>query len=410
MLRSRVVSRMAPSGLCFLCFLLGTLGLVAASVSTAAAATWTVNTLNNNNADNCVAPNACNLRNAIISAAASGDLIDMTSLSGVIRLNSALPKIDKSLTITGPGPDLLAVDANGGNRRVFNIDASTGPVFISGLAITGGALSSGDGGGILNKTTLHLSNSIIHGNSAKDGGGIFNSTSGHLFLVNCSVYENSSVGAGGAGGAGGGIRNKGVLNANVLDVHHNIAGDAGGGISNTGGLSLCNGAIRDNNAAASGGGMENGTDGSVLLEDCSVYGNSLTSGGPGGGIDSIGDLTLHHCTISGNSTLDGVGGGLRTGGTASSRKTTTMTNCTVSGNTAAGANNSGGGIRIGANVDTRITFCTIAYNHSTVAGGGVSVGAGGTVTVGSTIISENTRGTSNAASDVKGTLPRAATT
>ncbi|MBA3483532.1 MAG: hypothetical protein H0T51_17130, partial [Pirellulales bacterium] len=87
--------------------------------------------------------------------------------------------IRDELTISGPGAELLTIDASGNDptpatnnadgSRVFNIDDADSTTFreveIAGLALTGGDVSFG-GGGILNRENLTLADSVITGNAA----------------------------------------------------------------------------------------------------------------------------------------------------------------------------------------------------------------------------------------------------
>ena len=105
-----------------------------------------------------------------------GDTIDF-SVTGTITLSSGELLVNDSITISGPGADILAVDANHASR-VFHI-ASGKTVTISGLTITNGAVTgsfpAGAGGGIFNDhSTLTINNSTLSGNSASwSGGGIY---------------------------------------------------------------------------------------------------------------------------------------------------------------------------------------------------------------------------------------------
>src|SRR5205823_1531925 len=110
-----------------------------------------------------------------------GDTIDF-SVTGTITLSSGELLVNDSITISGPGADILAVDANHASR-VFHI-ASGKTVTISGLTITNGAVTgsfpAGAGGGIFNdgrnsgSAALTVSNSTLSGNSATSVGGINN--------------------------------------------------------------------------------------------------------------------------------------------------------------------------------------------------------------------------------------------
>jgi len=77
------------------------------------------------------------LRNAL-AIANDGDTIDFdSSLNGqAITLTSGQLVVDKSVTISGPGANLLAVDGNA-NGHVFSINSGE-TVIISGLTIRNG--------------------------------------------------------------------------------------------------------------------------------------------------------------------------------------------------------------------------------------------------------------------------------
>jgi hypothetical protein len=121
------------------------------------------------------------LRQALADAV-DGDTINFnSSLNGqTITLTSGELLVDKSVTISGPGANTLAVDANHASR-VFDIASGT-DVTISGLTISNGSapLPSYYGGGIYNDhATLTVSNCTVSGNSTPtdsfgNGGGIFN--------------------------------------------------------------------------------------------------------------------------------------------------------------------------------------------------------------------------------------------
>src|SRR5207253_7138206 len=72
------------------------------------------------------------LRQAL-ALANDGDTIDATGISGVITLTSGELLVSNSVTIKGPGADLLAVDGNAAGT-VFQV-VSMGPVTISDLTI-----------------------------------------------------------------------------------------------------------------------------------------------------------------------------------------------------------------------------------------------------------------------------------
>src|SRR5947207_7224602 len=114
------------------------------------------------------------LRQALADAN-DGDTINF-AVTGTIGLTSGELLVDKSITVSGPGAENLAVNGNI-QSRVFHI-ASGQTVTISGMTITNG----------------HVSDS---------GGGIYNDHA-VLILNDCTISDNSAT-----GNLGGGINNDG---------------------------------------------------------------------------------------------------------------------------------------------------------------------------------------------------------
>jgi len=181
------------------------------------------------------------LRYEIAHAGNKATIVFAPSLDGqTITLTSGELDITTGLTIQGPGAGQLTI-SGGHNSRVFDVNASA-PVALSGLTISNGtAFPSntavpfwGDGGGILNLSTLSLSACIVTGNSASSaapskGGGIYNA--GLLVLSGCTV-SNNAASADIATAFGGGIYNVGHLSVTNCTVTGNTASTAGGGIYN----------------------------------------------------------------------------------------------------------------------------------------------------------------------------------
>ena len=129
-----------------------------------------------------------------------------------------------------------------------------------------------------------------------------------------------------------------------------------------------------------GGGIRN--DGSLTLTRCTVAGNETDS--RGGGIANRGTLVIDSSTISGNASGAGQGGGIYSEGGS-----VTITNSTISGNEAdsGGVNDVGGGIF--ASGSLTLDSVTITDNFSE-AGSGIYVDtANGDLTIGNTILSDN---------------------
>jgi hypothetical protein len=279
------------------------------------------------------------LRQAILDTPSGGTVDFQAGLSGTITLTSAELAINKDLTITGSGADVITVSGNGA-LRVFDIGAAF-TVEISGLTIAQGQVSGSTGatgGGINNAGNLTLILCTVSANTATGtglgfarGGGIENF--GTLTITDSTVSGNS---ASGHTAFGGGIDNGGTAMIIGSTVNANSASafghaNAGGGISNEGTLTMTNSILSDNRVNDNGGGIYN--TGTSTLTGCTLSGNQGFVGN-GGGIYNQGTMTLTDSTLSGNATSSGPGGGIY------NFSALTFTDCTVSGNSA----HSGGGI------------------------------------------------------------------
>ena len=243
------------------------------------------------------------------------------SVTGTITLLTALPDLLSSMSLNGPGANLLTISGNSANR-VFSVSVpSPGTVTLAGLTLSNGQ-SSGNGGGILKAGTgsLNITGSKITGNSAAFGGGIFSNSPGPINIIN-STLSNNTTAASGFGGAifnafsggtvsilnstvmnnsavqgfGGGIANTGAGVVNVLNstLHNNAAtgSGSGGGIFNQGGgpVNLTN-ATFSGNSAGRGGALVNSSTGTVIFANSTVANNSATTSG--GGIDNAGTVRV----------------------------------------------------------------------------------------------------------------------
>lgn len=218
----------------------------------APAATITVNTLvdENNTGTNCSLREAITAANSNAafggcSAGSGADIINIT-VTGTIQLTGILPLIGDSLTINGPGANLLSVRRDtGGNYGIFDVNGGI-TVFMQGLTVTNG-LGTNSPGGILNFGTLTITNCTIAGNQ-------------------------------GTSNFGGGISNFGSLNMIGSTISGNTSGDGAGLFNQDGAAILTNTTISGNIASNFAGGIENlgdgGTATSVTLINCTVTGNT----------------------------------------------------------------------------------------------------------------------------------------
>src|SRR6478672_7925026 len=188
------------------------------------------------------------LRQALADAN-DGDTIDFDpSLKGqTISLTSAELVINRSITISGRGPNLLAVSRaqNAPAFRIFDLMPGRS-VMIQGLTISNGlAPKFGCGGGILHQGSL-------------------------LSLINCTVSGNSTDGTGG----GICVAANATLTIDSSTLSGNYAGDYGGSIANSGTLIINNSTLSDNRGEFTAGAILNGFNGDASL----TLSNSTLSG------------------------------------------------------------------------------------------------------------------------------------
>src|SRR5882757_5860418 len=155
------------------------------------------------------------LRQALADAN-DGDVIDFDSaLNGqTITLTTGELAINRNITVSGLGPDLLEVSALDTQFvRVFHVMPER-TVMIENLTISNGGVR---GGGLYNDhATLTISNCIVRDNEGDLGGGIHNDGANGkaaLTIVNSSFRTNLST-----GGSGGGIYNDGSNGNATLEI------------------------------------------------------------------------------------------------------------------------------------------------------------------------------------------------
>lgn len=244
--------------------------------------TWMVTTITDSLS---ATANDGSLRGEILQADTTGDTIKFApSLNGqTIKLAGSEILLDKSLTITGPGANLLTISGDNASRVLEITYGNT--VSISGLTIAHGLVpSSQAGGGIFNDGTLLVSSSTFNNNSASYGGGLLNQGTA---TVTCSTFND------------------------------NLAADRGGGIFNVSGSGTTL-VVRDctftrNTAAQAGGAVFNDTLGVLTIADSTISGNSAKNPFSGGGGVYIGyyagfsvPATISGSIIAGNNASDDI--------------------------------------------------------------------------------------------------------
>jgi predicted outer membrane repeat protein len=297
------------------------------------AATFTVTNTNNTGAGS--------LRQAVLdsNAAAGSDTIVFDASFNVprtITLATSIsinPATGDSLTITGPGADLLTISGNS-TFTLFILESGDTASF-SGVTLTLGGFN----GAIQSVGILTVTNSVFDSNT---GGAIENSVSTHSLTVSNSVFNSNTSGNGGA-------------------------------INSNGTLSVTNCAFTNNTATSSsatglGGGAiyHNGT--TATITNSTFNGNAETGGSGGGGAISnrSGTMTIADSTFTNNTAVDG-------GGAISNRSLMTIDNSIITGNSTAGsnANSNGGGISNTGSSDITINNSYISGNSAIVDGGGI---------------------------------------
>ncbi|MEI7727135.1 MAG: choice-of-anchor Q domain-containing protein [Bacteroidota bacterium] len=270
---------------------------------------------------------AGSLRQALIGLCTGGTIsfdasVFTSATPRTITLASGIT-LDKSLTLDGPGADVLAI--SGGNTvRPFTINSGI-TVVIQDVTIRQGRWIVG--GGISNDGTLTIKNSTLTQNiGTSAGGGISNSASGNLTLQDSILSGNTAQDLGGAienygtlkvqnstlsgnsvgAGSGGALDNSGDLTVQNSILSGNTAQVWGGAIYNTGTLTMLNSTLSENTADRGGGIFIQNS--SPTLTNLTINNNSAVNFG--GGLYIYGSPTLTNLTIIGNSATENGGGGI----------------------------------------------------------------------------------------------------
>ena len=192
-------------------------------------ATFTVDSLADDNGAGTTLREAIVLANAAVGA---DDILFAPALNGTIPLTMGQLQITDDVTITGPGANLLTIDAQQ-TSRVFDITNAVANVTFAGLTITRGKTAAfGEGGGIrsFHTGTLTLTNSTVSGNTTDTGfgGGIYALT-GAVVVANSTINGNSTTGS---SLSGGGIF---TFSSNLALTNSTVSGNSTTGTNSTGG-------------------------------------------------------------------------------------------------------------------------------------------------------------------------------
>lgn len=347
-------------------------GLLARSAGPAAAepdATFTVTNANDDGPGS--------LRQALIDAnltTTADTIVFASSLSGqTITLSSGRMNIDESVSIIGPGPQSLTINANGYDQ-IFDIysDSKTLNVTISGLTLTGASTTLG-GGAISNwDENLTVDNVVLTANNAAYGAAIYHEgPDGELTIKNSVITDNiADIG-------GGGIAVNIAADLLIQDsvITGNEADSEGGGVSlsmeyagHTAVIERC--VISDNTVVdpdfGTGGGVYIFQIASpVTLRQSTLSGNQAEFGGGVYLLDNYGSLEIQNATLSGN-TATAKGGGIFIAYNHANGGEINIEHTTIVGNRANDVNDSGGGVYTMGN-DAPTDDPPTVINHSIIA-------------------------------------------
>lgn len=272
--------------------------------------------------------------------------------------------LTKDVTISGAGASTTIIDGNQLDR-VFDIPAGV-RVTLKQLTVRNGRVASSlVGGGIANRGTLLVANSVVTANAAvQSGGGIYNLGG---MTIQASIISSNTVSDASGEGVGGGIYNGGELTVrdSTITANSTAAYGRGGGIFNISALRLVDSVIAENSSLGQGGGVTN-FGGTLLIQRSTISGNQAPVAG---GIENISSsLTVTDSTISGNTASTGSAGGiLNYSHLGLANSPVTIINSTISGNIAA----EGGAGIMNQGQTVTLRNSTISGNAAGRTGGGI---------------------------------------
>jgi hypothetical protein len=275
-----------------------------------------VNTLRDSSGDD----DQTSLRQAIAIADADGGNQTITfdpSLTAngpaTITLDGTGLSLDDTsgtLTIQGPGADLLSIDANN-DSEVFNLSTGSSAT-LNGLTITGGNGSYGGGIEADSRTTLNVNDCVVTDNSADAGGGIW--FDGSAVTINDTTFSGDSSQYDGAG-----------LTAGCTDVTVEGCTFSGNTASNEGAavwaqctnVLISDSCIEQNVGHYYGGVFLEVT--TITIDNSTIADNTATAEGAVAGAGLLdesgqGNVDIINSTIAGNTSPGGFTPGLDVGG------------------------------------------------------------------------------------------------
>jgi predicted outer membrane repeat protein len=300
-------------------------------------------------------------------------------VTGVISLDSRLEITNKTVTIQGPGAEVLTIDGQDICRHFYI--AGTASVDISGLSFVNGygqnnisGVSGAHGGSIVNHGgDLSISDSSFSGNSSSIGGAIsyfdkYQDDIDSLYIKNCDFEDNSAgTGQGGAlasTASGELVIESSTFNGNSANIGGALYLKPGSGEEAYSSVLSCS---FTNNSASNNGGAIYSEYGTLLSIQGSYFENNSSSN-YGGAISlvNVTSANINSCVLSDNNADDN-GGAIYSEGAYGFNPIISLKNSTINGNSA----EYGGGIAAQTYSTFNLLNCTIADNSATGNGGGI---------------------------------------
>ncbi len=387
------------------------------------------------------------LRQAIFDANESdgADEIVFEGVSGTLLMTEGEFLVTETLSVLGPGRDVLAIDAQQQSRHLHvpQLDGPGDPrdLLVAGLTLQNGEDFAGGAVRFIGGETLTIQESRITGNRALDSGvqggavytfgssivirdselthnysrgngGAVDATFGKASIYGSVLRENSSFGGGGAV-----FSYRGVTIADSV-IENNTAGGGGGGVRAFQGGTIERSRISGNEGEGEGGGIllqHQGTRRLLEIVDSEITDNKADVRGGGISVSGFGPgpppeeevLLLRRSEVSGNEIIGGFGrAGNKRGGGVHVFGSATILESDVNGNvgTIGGGiyssgftevtdsqvtNNTGGGIA-SQEVGVMVTRSVVSGNATTdQRGGGGVLSLSGDVVVSDSTISGN---------------------
>ncbi|HHY56245.1 MAG TPA: cadherin-like domain-containing protein [Chloroflexi bacterium] len=246
------------------------------------------------------------LRRAIKDLCVEGEIGFNVAAPITITLTGGALTIGKNLTITGPGPELVAV-SGAGLSRLFVIEHGVS-ARIGGLTLRDGRVPAPENGGaIYNQGVLTLTHcALLNNRAGANGGALYNHFS-QLDVRGCYFQANS------AGYWGGAIAAyDGTLTIADSLLAANSAGYWGGGVLvNAGTHAVGNATFTQNSAGYSGGGLSV-LNGALTAANVTFVGNSAFMGGAVS--NQSGQLVLRNAIVSDSQAGGNCAGAIINGG------------------------------------------------------------------------------------------------